>query len=446
MSCNPQHAGNPAAQAGNAAARTPLYGWHAARGARMSEFAGYDMPLWYPAGVKSEHRAVLETAGLFDTSHMSVVTVAGSQAFELLQRCFSRDLTVLDRRPTGLPGRCLYGVFLDLDGGVVDDAVVYRLAAERYMVVANAGMGPGLVQHLEANRGSYRARLEDLSGRIGKMDLQGPLSARIFGRLLENPAAVFERMDYFSFRGDLEPSASAGGVRLKAGISVLVSRTGYTGEFGFELFVDSARLTDAWELIVAAGRNRGLIPCGLAARDSLRAGAGLPLAHQDIGPWPFVNNPWTFVLPCDRRTGGFSKNFVGDKALLQAERTADHTRAFVGFDVRKVSLADRPAVLDEDGEEIGEVLTCVSDTAIGLYDGRVLSLGSPDKPDGFVPQGLCCGFLKTRRPLDLNRIVTIKDHRRRLEVKIVNDIRPDRSARCPITQMMDQEEKDEGTG
>ncbi len=417
--------------------RTPLYGWHVDQGAHMGEFSGYLMPLWYSTGIRGEHRAVLTTAGLFDTSHMGVLAVEGTDAFKLLQRCFSRDLMSCGRksRERLSPGKCVYGVFLNSTGSLVDDAIVYCLTRDRYLIVVNAGMGSVVVHHLAGHDKGSGVKLRDLSGTIGKIDLQGPQAARILQVILEDSEAVFRHMTYFAFRGEIGQLSGTGSVQLKGGHPVIVSRTGYTGEFGFELFVESDQLATVWELIVSSGGNRGGIPCGLAARDSLRVGAGLPLAGRDIGPWLFVNNPWTFVLPHDRKTGGFSKRFVGDTALLQA-RKADYTHAYVGYDARKVSLNNHPVVLDGHGNEIGSVLTCVTDTAIGYVEDRLLSIASKDRPPGFDPQGLCCGFLKTYRRLNVNEEVTLKDRIRNIRVRIVDEIRPDRSARRNIKEML----------
>jgi aminomethyltransferase len=418
--------------------KTGLHPWHVGHGANMAEFGGYTMPLWYPAGAKHEHLSVLLNAGLFDTSHMALVAVGGPGAFELLQRCFSKDLSdCIGRRNEPLPpGRCVYGVFLNERGEVIDDSIVYRLSGEDFLVVVNAGMGAAIAQHLGANSGSRSVRIEDLTDRVGKLDIQGPTSARVLGRILKEPAAAFAGMVYFSFRGHFDrASSSSGAVQLSDGTPVLLSRTGYTGEFGFELFLPPERLPAAWEMILAAGRDAGIAPCGLAARDSLRAGAVLPLSHQDIGAWPFANNPWLFALPFAPDRRGFTKAFIGAEALLNLD-SAEHTLPFVGGDPRKVATGDPATVLGSDGREIGRVLTCATDMGIGRHGERIFSIASPDRPAGFEPKGLSCGFVRTNRPLAVGDRVGIQDNRRRLQVTIVADIRPDRTARKPIAEML----------
>jgi len=224
-------------------------------------------------------------------------------------------------------------------------------------------------------------------------------------------------------------------VILKNDTSILLSRTGYTGEFGFEIFTDPQHLISLWEMLLEAGSLCGLTVCGLAARDSLRAGAVLPLSHQDIGHWRFINHPWQFALPFNADHSGFTKSFTGSQALLP-DKGSEFTYAFVGQDLRKVSSADDPVVLDAHNKEIGKVLTCATDMAIGRAGDRIYSIASPDKPDGFKPKGLCCGFIKVNTELSVGDTVQLKDKRRTLSVTIVNDVRPDRTARKPLREMM----------
>ncbi|MGE5259212.1 MAG: aminomethyltransferase family protein, partial [Hyphomicrobiales bacterium] len=288
--------------------QTPLNPWHVRKGAQMGVFGGYEMPLWYPTGAKHEHLSVLVNAGLFDTSHMSVLGVNGPDAFDLLQQCFSKNLSAcLGAANTPLtPGRCVYGVFLDPKGHLIDDAIVFRLAGDEFLVVFNAGMGAATSRHLAAHAGRQRVRIVDFTDRLGKIDIQGPKAAKVLSRVLNEPAMVFEKLTYFSFKGHFDPASPlSAAVHLSDGTPILLSRTGYTGEFGFEAFVQPARLPRVWEMILDAGREFDLTPCGLAARDSLRAGAVLPLSHQDIGAWPFANNPWVFALPYNADRTGF---------------------------------------------------------------------------------------------------------------------------------------------
>jgi aminomethyltransferase len=417
--------------------KTPLYHWHLAHGANMITFAGWSMPLWYPSGAVAEHQINITNAGIFDTSHMSVVTFEGSGAFELIQLCFTKDLNacVGKNRAPLRPGQCVYGAYLNDEGWVIDDAIVYQIGLENYMTVVNAGMGSAIADHLKIHAQGAKVRITDLTGNVGKMDLQGPMSAKVLMKVLQEPAKILKDMAYFTFKGHFDAESGAADTFLTDGTPILLSRTGYTGEFGFEAFVDLQHLLRVWDFILDAGQDLGLLPCGLAARDSLRAGACLPLSHQDIGPWPFINHPWSFALPYNGEGTAFTKKFIGDRILAIIEE-AEHTYAFVGYDPRKVSIHDPAVVLDARGNEIGVVLTCVSDMAIARHDGRIYSMASPDKPENFKPMGLSCGFVKVKPRLVAGQEVRLKDSRREIKVMISNDIRPDRTAHCPMQQMM----------
>ena len=416
---------------------TPLNQWHKRNNAHMSVFSGYEMPLWYAAGTKSEHLAVITQAGLFDTSHMASILVDGPDAMALLQYAFSKDLQRWNgKENTAMPyGRCVYGVFLNHDGTVIDDSVVYRFSNDCFMAVVNAGMGATVAAHLLACRKGLDVMVTDLTGRIGKMDIQGPLSARILMQVLEDPESALKKMVYFSFRGAIEPFGSPGdAVVLSGGTPVILSRTGYTGEFGFELYMQAAALSAAWELVMSAGQAFSLQACGLAARDSLRTGAVLPLSHQDIGAWPYVRHPWLFALPFAPGKKTFTKSFVGEQ-VLQKESEAHYTYPFAGMDPRKIET-ESAIVMDGAGQRIGKVLSCTTDMAIGRDQDRIFSIASRDKPKDFKPRGLSCGFVMVNQPLSNGTAVTLRDDRRAIPVRIESDIRPDRTARCAMDTML----------
>lgn len=422
---------------GHAIKRTPVHPWHLSNNANMADFCGYEMPLWY-SSAKKEHLAVLTHAGLFDTSHMAVIKVDGGDAHSLLQHCFTNDLDACigkNRTPIQA-GRCVYGAFLNHKGEVIDDGIVYKFTDTQYLVVVNAGMGATIASHVNAQRGQHNATVVDMMDRLGKIDIQGPQAAKILADVLKDADKVFDRMPYFSFKGHFDENGPGEQTaRLKNGTAVLISRTGYTGEFGFELFMAADQTMAAWKTIIEAGHPRGLVACGLAARDSLRGGAVLPLSHQDIGPWPFIHTPWPFALPYAPDGKHFTKKFIGDQAL-QDLTTPEFTHTFVGTDLRKVATEDPAAVLDPSGRDIGRVLTCVSDMGIGLVEGKVFSIASPDKPKGFTPRGLCCGFVKVKTELTEGDQVMLKDNRRTITVTITKNIRPDRTARCLMKDMI----------
>lgn len=410
---------------------TPLNAWHRNAGANMADFGGYDMPLWYSSGVKAEHLSVLTSAGFFDTSHMACVLVSGIGAFELLQQTHTRDLTSL------IAGRCVYGAFLDRRGHVIDDAIIYCFADADFMVCVNAGMGNTIAAHLAGIDTGLPCNIKDMSGQIGKIDIQGKQAARILGNLIQEPEAVYRNMPYFSFKGHFDPSSLLSSqVRLIDGTPILLSRSGYTGEFGFEVFIDPDRTEAFWNDLINQGKHVNALACGLGARDSLRTGAILPLSHQDIGDRLFTNHPWMFALPLTKDGKGFTKEFIGDKALLSASNVP-HTLAFVGDDLRKVNPGPGSRVLTEDGTDQGHVLSCATDMGITWHDNRIISIASPDFHVGIPIRGLSCGFVYSDTFLAPGTRILLQEGKRKLNATIVNDIRPDRTARLKIDHFIE---------
>lgn len=420
---------------------TLLHDWHVKNGANMAAFGEYDMPLWYPLGVKGEHLAVIRSAGLFDTSHMAAVTVQGAAARDLLQKCFSKDLErCLGLKKTPLvEGRSVYGLFLNQQGHVLDDSIVSQVNGSLYLVVVNAGMGGMLTEHLGRHGEGMQAQVTDLTDRLGKIDIQGPSSANILKKMIRDPGSVFKDFPYFSFKGWFEDGVGgAGTVTLNDNTPILLSRTGYTGEFGFEIFVQPEKLVNLWQELLAAGEDYSLEPCGLAARDSLRAGAVLPLSHQDIGDWPFSETPWPFALADKAESGEFTKQFLGADALSSRE-TKEYTLPFAGFDPRKMPVSDSSFVMDEAGNRLGIILTCATDMAIGRVKENIVSIATPvtaGRPEGYAPKGLSCGFIKVDRKLKTGDVVLLTDGKRKIKVEIRQDIRPDRTARRAMREML----------
>ncbi len=398
---------------------TPLHEWHLSQSANMADFGGYHMPLWYKSGVKNEHLAVLNSAGIFDTSHMACITIKGKDAFELLQFCFTRDLTSLKQ------GRCVYGAFLDEKGYCLDDAIVYKFSNTIFMVCVNSGMGSVISAHLTNNKKDLNLEIMDLTDRIAKMDIQGKNSARILKKVLKNPDEIFNNMPYFSFKV----------VELLDNTNILLSRSGYTGEFGFEIFISPHGILKLWEDVLKAGEKYNIIACGLASRDSLRTGAGLPLSHQDIGHFKFINHPWDFALPYNNDKTEFTKNFIGKKALM--DKNQNHTYPFVGFDLRKIAISDDAKVLDQNQNNIGSILTCVTDMGIGWHENKIVSIASLNHLSDIKLKGLSCGFVMTDKQIETGTKVILQEGKRKIKVMIVKDIRPDRTARKAIKNFTD---------
>ncbi len=396
----------------------------------MADFGGFDMPLWYDTGVKNEHLAVLQSVGIFDTSHMACINVSGNQAFDLINFCFTRDISPLKK------GRCVYGAFLNPEGHCIDDAIVYKFSDTFFMICVNAGMGGTIAAHLEKNKKRLEVFIQDLSEKTAKMDIQGKNSARILSKLIQNPEIVFNAMPYFSFKGNFNESVlGESEVKLLDNTPVLLSRSGYTGEFGFEIFLSPDAIVKLWADILAIGEEFSVTACGLGARDSLRAGACLPLSHQDIGLWKFTNHPWEFALPYTEDKTSFTKNFIGADALSPS-RDDSFTYPFVGDSLRKISSRGKAQVLDQTGKEIGKVLTCATDMGITWHEGKIMSIYSDNLPENIKIKGISCGFVMVSKKLDPGAVLMLKEGKRTITATIMTDVRPDRTARKKLNNFI----------
>jgi aminomethyltransferase len=303
---------------------SPLLDRHEALGGKIVEFAGWLMPIQY-AGIIEEHRAVRSAAGLFDLSHMGELVVEGPEAGAALAGALITD------PPSLAVGRAHYSMICAPDGGILDDLIVYRLAEDRFMVVANASNARTVSDALAERLQGSRAVLDDHSLATGLVAIQGPRSIDILGPLtgLDLPGIRY----YGIAEGEV------------AGIHAQVARTGYTGEDGFELFVDVARAGELWDTVLEAGRERGLVPVGLGARDTLRLEAGMPLYGNELDR---STNPYEAGLGRVVKLGK-QGDFVGRAAL---ERVAKDgvTRRLVGLVLRERGIARHGyPVLDDAG-------------------------------------------------------------------------------------------------
>jgi aminomethyltransferase len=306
--------------------RTPLYGRHVALGGRIVDFGGWDLPQQY-SSIRDEHLAVRRAAGLFDISHMGRLRIEGAGAEAYLQGLLTNDLAQLP------PGHAIYSLMCRETGGVIDDLVVYRETAERFMVVVNA-----------ANRAKdsewMRERLprgvvmEDRTVDLSLVAFQGPRAQE----LLPAGSSDTEAIPYFGFR--------SGKI---AGVPALISRTGYTGEDGFELFVDSDRVGEVWDSILDSGRSDGVLPAGLGARDATRLEAALRLYGNDmdesVNPYE-AGLGWTVKLA--------KGEFVGRAALAQV-REHGPARALIGLQTAPGSIPRHGAAVSRAGGRAGSV-------------------------------------------------------------------------------------------
>ncbi|MEU6643312.1 glycine cleavage system aminomethyltransferase GcvT [Saccharomonospora sp. NPDC046836] len=242
--------------------KTPLYEVHAGLGASFTDFAGWSMPVRYSSEL-AEHRAVRETAGLFDLSHMGEIELTGPQAGAALDYALVGQLSAVAQ------GRARYTMMCTPAGGVLDDLVVYRLAEDRFLVVANAGNAAVVAAELAVRAGGFEAEVTDRSAGTALIAVQGPAAATIVGSLAD--------VDLPALKYYASTPAVVGGQ------DVLLARTGYTGEDGFELYVPAEQAAGVWRALAEAGEPHGLLPAGLACRDTLRLEAGMPLYGNELG-------------------------------------------------------------------------------------------------------------------------------------------------------------------
>jgi aminomethyltransferase len=295
-------------------------------------FAGWEMPVQY-TGILDEHRAVRARAGLFDLSHMGELWVTGPGAGSGLAQALVSEPSALR------VGRAHYSMICAPDGGVIDDLIVYRVAEEQFLVVANASNAEVVAAELVERLAGHDARLEDASERTALVAVQGPRSRDILAPVTD---VALEELRYYSIaRGTV------------AGRAAHVARTGYTGEDGFELFVAADDAASVWEAITTAGNAAGLVPCGLGARDTLRLEAGMPLYGNELDR---ETTPYEAglgrVVKLDKPDG-----FVGREALERASRQ-DPRKQLVGLTVEGTGIARHGyPVFTDDGADATGIVT-----------------------------------------------------------------------------------------
>lgn len=326
--------------------KTPLYQTHVEAGAKIVEFGGWLMPVQY-SGIIEEHHAVRKKAGLFDVSHMGEFSVKGKDALAFLQKVVTNDVGAMDE------GQVQYTPMCYPDGGTVDDLLIYKIADGHYFLVVNAGNMEKDWGWLNDNKEGFSVELENLSEQTALLALQGPLAEKILGTLT---AAELPEVGYYRF-------LTAAQV---AGASVMLSRTGYTGEDGFEIYCRNDDVVPLWHAILEAGASDGILPAGLGCRDTLRFEACLPLYGHELSPE---------ITPVEAGIGMFVKPDKGDftgKEVLAAQKKDGVSRRIAGFAMvdRGIARADYPVLVD--GKVIGWVTTGSVAPTVGKNLGLAL--------------------------------------------------------------------------
>lgn len=342
--------------------QTALTERHKALGARMVPFAGWEMPVQYE-GILAEHKAVREAAGLFDLGHMGQVEISGPDALAFLQYSTTNDVSGLE------PGQAKYGMLPNDNGGVVDDIIVYRNpeGIDGYMVCVNASNKDKDVarwNEVAARRTDLDVTIIDRSPELGMIAIQGPNAVAIAKRITDDEIGG---IDYFSWK-----------IATVVGVETYVARTGYTGEDGYEFYAAKDEVAKIWDALLEAGKDDGLVPVGLGARDTLRLEARMPLYGQeladDISPYE-AGLGWAVNLKKGDFTG---------REHLERVKTEGPKRKAVGFVTTGRTGAPRThSVVQVDGKVVGEVTsgtfspTLQQNIGLALIDKDAVGIGKP---------------------------------------------------------------------
>ena len=372
--------------------QTVLYRRHVESGARFGPFAGYEMPIQYE-GVLAEHRAVRERAGMFDVSHMGEIRVRGPRALPLLQGLTPNDVAALK------PGRAQYSALLTERGTFIDDLLVYCLDPEDFLLVVNAASRARDLELLEAAAAAAGTgvQVDDQSEATALIAVQGPRAAGIVSEVVGADAS---ELRYYSFLRQDEALHTLH----HEGVGRIVSRTGYTGEDGFEIYTSVERADDLWIELLEQGRDRGLAPAGLGARDTLRLEAGMMLCGQDIDER---------TTPLEAGLSWIVKwkkgDFVGREALARQRRDGCRYR-LVGFEAIGRGIArhgHRLTVSDRPG--------CAGPVTSGAFAptlGRAIGIARVDCGDGGAPEPGSAASVEVRGRELPCRIVKLPFYRR----------------------------------
>lgn len=347
--------------------RTPLFDHHVALGARMVEFGGWEMPVQY-SGIVDEHNAVRTAAGLFDISHMGEVEVKGPDALAYLQHLATQDVATIGE------GLANYALLCRPDGGIVDDIFIYNLP-DGYLVVVNASNADKDFAWMQEQARGFDVTVENISDEAAMLALQGPKAETILARITDLDVAGV-------------PFHGVTTALLLGTVPALVARTGYTGEDGFELFIDNGHADEVWDGLLEAGREDGLKPCGLGARDSLRFEACLALYGHEIDD---DTNPY------EAKLGWVVKlkkgSFVGSDTLQQIKADGP-TRKLVGFEMVGRGIARGGySIHSTDGDLLGTVTTGMPSPTLGK------NLGLGYVPSAYATEGNEIDIIVRERPV-----------------------------------------------
>ena len=333
--------------------KTCLYGKHVALGALMQPFAGYDMPIQY-SSIIDEHEAVRKQCGVFDVSHMGEAVVTGNDAERYVNHIFTNDVKAIGA------GGVLYGMMLYPDGGTVDDLLVYKMADDKYLLVINAANTDKDLDWMRQNAEGFDVCIEDASPRYGQLTVQGPEAEAVVTEVL---GIECKELAFYTFKT----------ITAANGEEIIVSRTGYTGEDGFEIYTDTDAINCYWDKLIKSGRCK---PCGLGCRDTLRFEVGLPLYGNELS---------AEISPVMAGLSMFCKldkaEFIGKEAIA-AQKADGVSRKVVGIELAGHAVPRHGYTVLADGKEMGTVTTGYQSISTGrsvcmaLVDAAYAKLGT----------------------------------------------------------------------
>ena len=310
--------------------RTPLYEVHCSLGGKMVDFGGWELPIQY-TGIIEEHQQVRNAAGLFDVSHMGEITVKGTDAEKMIENLITNSILKAKEY------QVVYSPMCYPDGGVVDDLLVYKFSNQDYLLVVNASNIDKDFSWIKQNMQGYDVDVQNVSDQYAQLALQGPKAEEILQKLVD--IQLKEEIKFFYFKPNV----------MIDGIKAMVSRTGYTGEDGFEIYIKANNAATIWGKLLEAGKAEGLIPVGLGARDTLRLEAALPLyGHEltkDISP---IEAGLEKFVKLDKN------EFIGKAALIN-QKDAGVCRKLVGFEMGGRGIARSNYGIQVQGNNIGFV-------------------------------------------------------------------------------------------
>lgn len=314
------------------AKKTPLYEEHLKLAENVVEYAGWYLPIQY-AGLVPEHEAVRNAVGLFDVSHMGEITVKGKDALAFVDSLMTNDITTI------VDNQIIYTFMCYPDGGVVDDLLVYRFSNEDFYLVVNAGNIDKDFAWITEQKGSFDVELENISDSVGEVAIQGPFAQKTLQKLTDFDLT---KVEFFYLQRDV----------LIDGVKCMISRTGYTGEDGFEVYTDNKGIVKVWNSILEAGKEFGIMPTGLGCRDTLRFEASLPLygheMSEEISP---LEAGFKYFVKLEK-----ASNFIGKEALNK-QWNEGLKRKLVGLEMVGRGIPREGMEIFKDGEKIGHVTT-----------------------------------------------------------------------------------------